>query len=373
MAKLKNFFSLLKEAFDEWNKDRAPRLAAALSYYTVFSIAPFLIVVIAVAGLIAGEEAVRGQLDDQVQGLMGRDGADMVQELIQNNSQPAENIFATVIGIGTLLLGAGGVFGQLQDSLNTVWGVEPKQGRGILGTIKDRFLSFTMVLGVGFLLLVSLMLSSFLAALSNFFAGLLPSTDILLQVFNFVVSFGVITLLFAMMYKILPDVEIQWRDVWVGAAFTSLLFSVGKTALGIYLGNSGVLSTYGAAGSLIIILLWVFYSAQILLFGAEFTQVYAMRYGSRILPSDNAVAVTSEARAQQGLAPTDKATTPSQPQIEIVIPPTPRPAVVMPAAQRSFDPLNWGFAAGGAIFGAILGYLVKLRRDENGDQLINDV
>lgn len=379
MSKLKTFFTLLKETLDEWNKDRAPRLAAALSYYTVFSIAPFLIVVIAVAGLIAGEDAVRGQLDDQVQGLMGREGADLVQQLIQNNSQPAENILATVIGIATLLLGAGGVFGQLQDSLNTVWGVEPKAGRGLLATIKDRFLSFTMVLGVGFLLLVSLVLSSFLAALSNLLIGLLPGTDLLLQALNFVISFAVITLLFGMMYKILPDVEIQWRDVWVGAAFTSLLFSIGKTALGIYLGNSGVLSTYGAAGSLIIILLWVFYSAQILLFGAEFTQVYAMRYGSRILPSANAVAVTPEARAQQGLAPTEKPTAPSQPKIEIVIPPTPRPAPMPPPAlvtatpQRAFDPLNWGFAVGGAIFGAVLGYLVKLRRDENGEQLINDL
>jgi len=306
MSKLKTLFSLLKETFDEWNRDRAPRLAAALAYYTTFSLAPFLIVVIAIAGLVAGQEAVQGRLDEQIQGLVGREGADMIQELIRNVSKGSDSALASIIGLITLLLGAGGVFGQLQDALNTVWGVEVKPGRGILATIKDRFLSFSMVLGVGFLLMVSLVLTSLLAFVHMFFLGLLPGAEFILQILNFAISFGVVTLLFAMIYKILPDAEIQWHDVWIGAAVTSVLFTIGKTALGIYLGNSGVLSTYGAAGSLIIILLWIFYSAQILLFGAEFTQVYARRYGSKIIPSANAVAVTAEARVQAGMSATSK-------------------------------------------------------------------
>jgi len=179
----------------------------------------------------------------------------------------------------------------LQDALNTVWGVQPKPGRGILTTIRERFLSFSMVLGVGFLLLISLLLSSLLSSVHTFFLGLLPGADLVLQILNFALSFMVITLLFALIYKILPDVNIKWRDVWIGAAFTSLLFSVGKTVIGLYLGNSSVFSAYGAAGSIIVILLWIFYSAQILLFGAEFTQVYAQHYGSHISPRKSAVAV----------------------------------------------------------------------------------
>jgi len=179
----------------------------------------------------------------------------------------------------------------LQDALNTVWGVQPKPGRGILTTIRERFLSFSMVLGVGFLLLISLLLSSLLSSVHTFFLGLLPGADLVLQILNFALSFMVITLLFALIYKILPDVNIKWRDVWIGAAFTSLLFSVGKTVIGLYLGNSSVFSPYGAAGSIIVILLWIFYSAQILLFGAEFIQVYAQHYGSHISPRKSAVAV----------------------------------------------------------------------------------
>jgi membrane protein len=307
MSILKTAFSLLKETFQEWSEDKAPRLAAALSYYTIFSIAPFLIVVIAIAGLAFGQEAVQGRLDEQIQGLVGPEGADMIQELIQNVRQPEGNIIATIIGIATLLLGASGVFGQLQDALNTIWGVTPKPGRGILGMIKDRFFSFTMVLGVGFLLLVSLVISTVLSSIQGYFLGLFPGAEFILEIINFIVSFGVITLLFALMYKYLPDVKIQWSDVWIGAAFTALLFVIGKTLLGLYLGNSGVLSTYGAAGSVIIVLLWIFYSAQILLFGAEFTQVYAMKYGSRIQPDEDAVAVTEEARAQQGMKESEKA------------------------------------------------------------------
>jgi len=300
MSKLREIFQLFKAAFDEWNEDKAPRLAAALSYYTVFSIAPLLIVVIAVAGLAWGQDAVQGHIDEQIQGLVGREGADVIQETLRNVRRPQESLVATVIGLATLLLGAGGVFGQLQDALNTVWGVEPKP-RGILGTIKDRFFSFTMVVGAGFLLLVSLIISAALAALNNFLTGLLPDAVFVLQIINFLVSFGVVTLIFALIFKVLPDVEIQLSDVWIGAAFTAILFTIGKTLIGLYLGNSGVASTYGAAGSLVIIILWVYYSAQILLYGAEFTQVYARRYGSQIRPADDAVALTHEAQLEQGL------------------------------------------------------------------------
>jgi membrane protein len=366
MGLFKTAFTLFKETFQEWNEDKAPRLAAALAYYTIFSIAPFLIVVIAIAGLVFGQEAVQGSLDEQIQGLVGREGADMIQQLIQNVRQPSENILATVIGLVTLLLGAAGVFGQLQDALNTVWGITPKPGRGFLGIIRDRFFSFTMVLGVGFLLLVSLIVSAILASINTYFLGLLPGTEIILEVVNFIVSLGIITLLFGLMYKYVPDVEIQWRDVWVGAAVTALLFTIGKTLLGLYLGNSGVLSTYGAAGSIIIILLWIFYSAQILLFGAEFTQVYAQKYGAYIRPDEDAVAVTSEARAQQGMKPSEKAVTDSKSPEMPPSPQFPKVAAITNQAPRNQwwtlfrDPI----AMGAAFFGLLLGLIVRSLPDK---------
>jgi membrane protein len=369
MSLIKSIFNLFKETFNAWNEDKAPRLAAALAYYTIFSIAPFLIVVIAVAGLAFGQDAVRGRLDEQIQGLVGREGADMIQELIQNVRRPSENIWATAIGIGTLLLGAGGVFGQLQDALNTVWGITTKPGRGIVAIIKDRFLSFTMVIGVGFLLMVSLVVSTILASVKAWVLGLMPGTEFILQIVTFLVSFGIITLLFALMYRFVPDVDIEWRDVWVGAAFTALLFEIGKTLLGLYLGNSGVLSTYGAAGSVVIILLWIFYSAQILLFGAEFTQVYAQKYGSHIQPSDNAIAITPEARARQGLPEGEKPIIEEAKEKEAVglmqdyvvpadIPPT-------ETSKRPLALFRNPIAMGAAFFGLLLGMLIGSRPAED--------
>ncbi len=301
MEKLKTAFRLLKETFDEWSEDKAPRLAAALAYYTAFSIAPLLVIIIAVAGLAFGQEAARGQIVSQVQGAIGQESAQVLEEIIANAYQPDVGIFATIIGIVTLVLGAAGFFGQLQDALNTIWEVAPKPGQSILAMIRQRFISFTMVLGIGFLLLVSLVLSTALSAASNFVNGFLPQTEFIAQLINFVISFGAITLLFAMIYKILPDVEIAWRDVWVGAAMTALLFTIGRFLLSLYLGNTGTSSAYGAAGSFVVLLLWIYYSAQILLFGAEFTQVYARHYGSRIRPARDAVPITEEARAQQGM------------------------------------------------------------------------
>jgi len=232
---------------------------------------------------------------------MGTQGGEAIQQMLENASQPVLGSLAGLIGLVTLLFGASGVFGELQDSLNTIWEVEAKPGRGIWGTIKDRFFSFTLVLGTGFLLLVSLLLTTFLTAIGGRLEAALPGGALLWQVVNFVISFGLITLLFAMIFKYIPDVEIQWRDVWIGAAATALLFVIGRLALSLYLGNSSTTSVYGAAGSLVVVLLWVYYTAQILFFGAEFTQVYANRYGSQIVPAENAVPLTEERRAQQGI------------------------------------------------------------------------
>ena len=300
--KLKNIWPLLKQTFVEWDEDKAPRLAAALSYYTAFSLAPLLVIAIAVAGFFFGEEAARGEIVGQIQGLIGRQAAFAVQELIENTDKLGQSVTAIVIGGITLLIGATGVFGQLQDALNTIWEVKPKPGRFILNIIKDRFFSFTMVLGTSFLLLVSLVVSAALAALDRFFSSLLPGADIIWQVLNIILSFGVITLLFAVIFKIVPDVKIKWRDVWPGAAGTALLFNLGKLFIGLYLGNNGIGSAFGAAGSLAIILIWVYYSAQILFLGAEFTQVYTRKYGSRrVVAAENAMPLTEQARAQEGM------------------------------------------------------------------------
>ncbi len=301
MTRLKALLSLLKETFQEWNEDKAPRLAAALAYYTAFSLAPLLIVVISIAGLIFGQDAVRGQLQYEIQGVVGMQAASAIQEMLANFSHPSSGIIATIVGLITLLLGAAGVFGQLQDALDTVWEVAPKPGQGIMAIIRQRFISFTMVLGIGFLLLVSLVISTGVTAVGSLISVSIPQSEFVLQLVNFVISFAVITLLFALIYKVLPDVAIGWRDVWMGAAVTALLFAVGKLLIGLYLGSSSIGTAYGAAGSFVILLIWIYYSAQILLFGAEFTQVYARTYGSRILPSNNAVKLSETDRVRQGI------------------------------------------------------------------------
>ncbi|HXW01095.1 MAG TPA: YihY/virulence factor BrkB family protein [Anaerolineae bacterium] len=318
----KTIWTLLKETFSEWSEDKASRLAASLAYYTVFSIAPLLIIVIAVAGLVFGREAAQGQIEAQIQGLIGEESAEFVQTLIEASSNKTTGTVAAVIGIATLLFGATGLFGQLQDALNTIWEVTPKPGRGVMGIIKDRFFSFTMVLGIGFLLMVSLVISAALATFNEFLGNLLGDITIVGEILNFIISFGVITLLFAMIYKILPDVEIAWSDVWMGAAVTALLFSLGKFLIGLYIGHSAIASSFGAAGALAVILIWVYYSAQILLLGAEFTQSYAKRFGSHIVPDEDAVAVTEEARAQQGMPRTEAVEEAAQSQERQVARPT---------------------------------------------------
>lgn len=290
---------LVSQTVKEWGEDDAARLAASLAYYTVFSIPPLLILFLVLAGQIYGDQAaLRNELTSQISGLVGPQGADAIETILENADNPGGTVIATVISFATLIFGASGVFAQLHDTLNKIWNVELKQSN-VLQTIKERFFSFTMVLGVGFLLLVSLIISSGLAAFNNLVSSAIPSLILLAQIINFVVSFGVITLLFALIFRIIPDVEIAWDDVWIGAIVTALLFTIGKWGIGLYLGNSAPSSTYGAAGSLIVILLWVYYSAQILFFGAEFTQVYANRYGSGLQAEENAVLMNESSTAVQ--------------------------------------------------------------------------
>jgi membrane protein len=275
---MKGVFGMLKQAARDWSEDDAPQLGAALAYYTIFSIAPLLLIAITIAGLFFGEEAVRGQIVDQIDHVVGRSGAETVQEMLKSARKPETGSIAGIVGFVTLLIGASGVFNQLRNALNKVWEVPTPKTKGILGLIKQRFASFMMILVIGFLLLVSLILSAGLSAMGGAFGAAGP----VLQLVNFVVSFAVVTLLFAAIFKILPDTDIEWRDVWFGAGLTSVLFVIGKYAIGLYLGKSSVASAHGAAGSLVVLLVWVYYAAQILFFGAEVTQVYASNHGSRL-------------------------------------------------------------------------------------------
>ena len=279
---LRSIWSLLKETVDEWQRDKVDRMAAALAYYTLFSIAPLLVIAVAVAGAFFGQEAARGEIVTQIQGLLGKAGAEVVQTALANtqNPQAGSGIVPSIISTLVLIFGASGVFVQLQDSLNAVWNVEPSPQAGVKAVVRKRIFSFAMVVTIGFILMVSLVVSAVLAALSAYTNHLFPALEVFWKLFNLGVSFSAFTLLFAAIYKYLPDIHIAWKDVLVGASFTSLLFSVGKELLGLYLGNGAFGSTYGAAGSLVTVLAWIYYSVQIMLFGAEFTQVYTRRYGS---------------------------------------------------------------------------------------------
>jgi membrane protein len=273
-------FSILKQTFTEFSKDKVPRLGAALAYYTIFSLAPLLLIVIAIAGLAFGHDAAQGKIFEQLKSVLGPTTASGVQEMVKNAAKPKSGTIATILGVVTLLLGASGVFGQLKDALNTIWDVTPKEGGSILKLIKDRFLSFGMVFGIGFLLLVSLVIDTVIGAMGKYAGSHLPGGEALWHVVELAFSFAVVTVLMAMIFRFLPDLKIEWRDVWLGAALTSVLFVLGKFALGLYLARSAVGSSFGAAGSLVLVLLWIYYSSQILLFGAEFTQVYARAHGS---------------------------------------------------------------------------------------------
>jgi len=280
--KLGKWFRLVKESVSAWVDDYAPSMGAALAYYTMFSIAPLLVIVIAVAGIFFGQDAVRGQIATQLGGLVGEQGAEAVQGLIASASTPKSGVIGTVVGIALLILGATTVFGELQSALDRIWRVPaaPKT-TGIWNLVRTRLLSFGLVLGIGFLLLVSLVVGAALAAFGAWSAGALGEWEWVLKFFNLVVSLALETGLFAMIYKIMPRARIAWHDVWVGAAVTAVLFEIGKFLIGLYLGKSDVTSGFGAAGSLVVLLLWVYYSAQIFLLGAEFTWLYAHEHGSR--------------------------------------------------------------------------------------------
>ena len=275
---------LTKETAQSWMEHKAPRLGAALAFYTIFAITPVFLIVLAIAGFWFGEEAARRQLFDQLQGLLGQEGGEAIQAVVAAANKPKTGAWATLAALVTLLVGATGVFVQLQDALNTIWNVRREPGRGLRHFIKDRVLSFAMILAIGFLLLVSLVINALLAALGKFMSDLMPAQEILWQFVNLLISLGVVTLLFALIFKVLPDVKIAWHDVWVGAMITALFFNLGKLLLSLYLGRSSTASAYGAAGSLVIILLWVYYSSQILFLGAEFTRVYAVKFGSHLRP-----------------------------------------------------------------------------------------
>lgn len=294
-------FGMLKETASDWMEDNALRLSAALAYYSIFSIAPLMVIAIAIAGWVLGNEAAQGILNDQLKGLLGAQAANGVSEMVKNASKPSSSLVAGTVGAITLLMGASGVFGQLKDALNTIWEVKAKPGQGIMKFVRERILSFGMVLVIGFLLLLSLFLTTVLSGISKYVGSALPFSEALTAVIGFSVSFGVITVLFASIFKFLPDAKVKWRDVWIGAIATALLFEIGKILLGLYLGRESTASPYGAAASVVLLLLWVYYGSLILFFGAEFTQVYARTMGEKIEPNANAELVTEEARKQQGL------------------------------------------------------------------------
>ncbi len=279
---MRSVWDLIKATALSWNEVNAPRLGAALSFYTMLSMAPLLVICIGLAGFFFGREAAQGQIAAQIQNVVGGQGAQIIQTLLRETGQKSSSgIIAAAVGVFMLLFGASGVFGELRDSLNLVWVVKPAGSTGILAMIKYRFFSFAMVLGIGFLLLVSLLLSAAIAAAEHFFGQYLPIPGPVLHIFNLLASFATITVLFALLYKLVPDTPIEWRDVWIGAAVTSLLFSIGKFLIGLYLGKASVGSAYGAAGSLVVFLVWVYYSAQVFFLGAEFTHSFAKRHGSR--------------------------------------------------------------------------------------------
>ncbi len=345
------YITVLKETFREFGEDKAPRLGAALAYYTIFSIGPLLLIAVAMAGIFLGHEAAQGKISDELGRVFGPKMAESLEAMIEAAAKPKSGKLATIVGLLTLVLGASGVFGQLKDALNTIWNVETKKAGGIKGFITQRFLSMAMVLGIGFLLLITLVLDAAISAMGPYLARIVGS-EAVLHITQLSISFVIAVLLFAAIFRILPDLKIAWRDVWLGAVATAVLFVIGKWGLGVYLGKAAVGSAYGAAGSLVILLVWVYWSAQILFLGAEFTQVYARTFGS--LKGDTS---KKQARAQAA-RPEDrpKATEPVPAHA-----PVPAP---MYAKQKGGGGGLIKLAAGGVaglIFGALLGGLGMFR------------
>lgn len=351
----KALWDLLKDTFKSWDEDRAPRMAAALAYYTIFALAPLLIIAVAVAAMFFDEAQVRQNMLNEVGNMIGQNGRQTIEAMIEGAQKPTTGLIATVIGLVTLLVAAGGLFYQLQDALNTIWGVRTKSGRGIWGIIKDRALTFGMVIATGGLLLASLIISTVLSAAGKLLGGDVASQALLWQAVNLAVSFGIVTLLFAVIFKVLPDVKIRWRDVWIGAAATAALFTLGRYLIGWYLSHAATESSYGAAGSLVALLIWVYYSTQILFLGVEFTKIYAQAQGSRIEPAANAIRITQEQRAQQGIpreSQLNEAMTVANPAIS-----TPRP--FGERLRTAVAPTSVGGVALAFLFGIVLAWQRK--------------
>jgi membrane protein len=299
----RDLFPILKEAAIGWVDDGAMRLSSSLAYYAIFSLAPMLVIVITMAGVFFGEEAARGQLAQQISIHVGRGAGEAIQSVVQSSAaQKTTGVLATVISTAVLLFGATTVFAELKDALNTVWGVVVKPGRPFLTLVHDRFFSFSIVLAIGFLLLVSLVISVLLGALGYYMSGRFEFHPALWKTWDFFMSFGVITGLFAMIFKWVPNVRLVWRDVWLGAIATALLFGIGKLLIGYYLTTSSIASSFGAAGSVVVVLAWIYYSACILFFGAEITKSFAKNFGSGIVPNRRAVLVDDLLRARLGVS-----------------------------------------------------------------------
>jgi membrane protein len=344
------WWQLVKGAVSAWVDDYAPSMGAALSYYTVFSLAPLLLLVISIAGLVFGEEAARGEIFGQVAGLMGADAAKAIEGLLASVNKPAEGAFATALSIVLLLVGATTVFGELQDALDRIWRAPARErSAGWWKLLRARLLSFGMILGIAFLLMVSLVLSAAISALGKWWDGLFGGWETVAQIVNFAIGFLMTAGVFAMIYKIMPRVQVRWHDVWLGAVVTALLFSIGKFLIGLYIGKSGVASGFGAAGSLVVVFVWVYYSAQIFLMGAEFTWVYARTFGSM-----RNVAESAKEERDPGLPARSQDALPAAP------PPVPLPGRTRPPPPRA----SWRDVGVGVAVGLALRYVVPrfLRR-----------
>jgi len=303
-----NAWIVLRDAFNGFLDDRCLKMSAALAYYTIFSLAPLLVLIIALAGIFLGKEAIQGQIFGQINGLVGNQAAKQIQDMIKSVGLSGKTSTALIIGIVTLLMGATSIFVEIQDSVNQIWRVKAKPKQGWLKLLKDRLLSSSLVVSLGFLLLVSLVVNGIVLALSDQLTRFLPGLGVyVISAINFAISTTVVAVLFGVIFKVLPDAKIDWKDVRLGAIFTALLFMLGRYLIGLYIETTGTESTYGAAGSLIVILTWIYYTAAILYFGAEFTQAYANHFGIKIEPADNAVYVEQTERERDvAEIPTDQ-------------------------------------------------------------------
>jgi membrane protein len=316
---LKGLFEVLKNAFTGFGDDKVTKLSGSLAYYTVFSMGPLLVVIISLCGLFLGREAVEGKIYGQLAGFVGADTAAQLQQIIKNASLAGKSQVAAIIGGATLLIGATTVFAEIQDSINGIWGLKPKPKRGWLKMLQNRFLSFSVIVSLGFLLLVSLGITTIIDAISNRLMARFPDVAVIVfYIINLIITLLVTTVIFAVIFKVLPDAEIKWRDVWAGSVATALLFMLGKFGISFYISKSDVGTTYGTAGSLVVLLLWVYYSSIILYFGAEFTKAYAIKYGSEIHPNHYAVTtkVVEVETGQQSVQKTDATDVKTIPEVK---------------------------------------------------------